>query len=77
MASILGVSELKINHRIKFWGLIGDNHVYKNVWNPYKVEKPAAVLDDTEETLEYYKYVIGIYKRKGNDCDKFGGHAPA
>ena len=27
MASTLGVSELKINHRIKFRSLVGDHHM--------------------------------------------------
>ena len=51
MARALGVSEFKINHRIKFRSLIRGHHVYKNIWGPCKGEKLAAHLDDREEAL--------------------------
>ena len=31
IASTVGVSELKINHKIKFRSLVRDQYVYKNV----------------------------------------------
>ena len=76
MARALGVSEFKINHRMKFRSLIRGHHVYKNIWGPCKGEKLAAHLDDREEALEYDKYAIGIYKEKSNDWEDLVGHVP-
>ena len=73
MAITLGVSEFKINHRIKFRSLIRGHHVYQKIWSPYKREKIAACPDDEEEALEHNKYAIGIHKKKDGDCYELVG----
>ena len=69
MARTLGVSEFRINHRIKFRSLIRGHHVYKNIWNPCKGEK-LAVCPDDRGALEFGKCRICIYKEKDDDCNE-------
>ena len=77
MTRTLGVSEFKINHRIKFRSLIRGYHMYKNIWSPYEREKLAACPNDQKVAFEYNKYTIGIYKKKDGDCDELVGYAAA
>ena len=58
MASTFGVSEFKINHRIKFRSLIRGHNMHQNIWSLYKREKLAARPNGREEALEYDKWAI-------------------
>ena len=76
MARTLIVNEFKINQGTKFKSLIRGRQVYKNIRNPNKREKLLARLDDQGEALECNEYAIGIYKKKGGDCNELVAHEP-
>ena len=48
--------------KTKFTSIIRGHHVYKTIWNAVIGEVLYVKPENLKETLEYNKYVVGIFK---------------